>query len=272
MGPMRTTLPLLLLFLHSSFLIPDSSLASDAAAFLPPEPLFQPLRADPREARSALVRSLGRPQWEGSLGRNLDLVQWGSATRKAWGITGAAFACLGQDGWTFPMQANDWWLGSYLSRSRGRLSQRLEYMHVSSHLGDAFLGARTRIVYSRERFRLLLSARPAEGLRAYAGAGYWVKILPEGDPWCLQTGFERDSCAGRFLGRRLDLSFAYDLKYRQEAGGSLNHSARAGFALRRDAKTGHAVRMEFGFTDGLSEFGQFHNERSRRWTTGLYFD
>jgi hypothetical protein len=264
---------ILFLLLNSSFLIPNSSFAADSSAsFLPTEPLFKPLLADPREPRAALSRTLGQRQWEGAIGRTIEIAQWGEGVRKAWGITGSAFAWLDQRGTSFPLRDSDWWFGTYLSRKAGVVAQRLEYTHVSSHLGDALAGARERIVYSREMVRLLLSAERRTGRRFHLGAGYWVKTIPREEPWVFQVGMTQTLRLGPALGRELSLVAGYDLKYKQEADGALNSSVVAGLRLHDADEATRGILMNVGFRDGHHEFGQFFRERDRRWMAGLAFE
>lgn len=261
-----------LLLLNSSFLIHDSSFAAENAAFLPSELLFRPLFADPREPRAALSRTLGARQWEGAIGRTLELIQWGKGNRRAWGITGAAYAWLDQRGTSFPLRDSDWWFGTYWARRAGTASQKLEYTHVSSHLGDALFPQRERIVYSREMFRLLLSAERKAGRRFYLGAGYWIKTIPKEKPWFFQVGMSNSLELGRSLGKGLSLDTGYDLKYKNEADGGLNTSVILGVRLHEPGDFLRGVRLALGYFNGHSEYGQFFKERDRRWTMGLSFE
>ncbi len=264
---------ILFLLVNSSFLIPNSSFAADSStSFLPAEPLFKSLLADPREPRAALTRTLGKRQWEGAIGRTIELTQWGRGVRKAWGITGAAYAWLDQRGTSFPLRDSDWWFGTYLARKAGVASQKLEYTHVSSHLGDALFNQQGRIVYSREMFRLLLSAERKADRRFYLGAGYWIKTIPREKPWFFQVGMSNSLGLGRALGREVSLDTGYDLKYKNEADGTLNSSVILGFRLHELGDVLHGVRLALGYFNGRSEYGQFFREHDRRWTLGLQFD
>jgi hypothetical protein len=251
-------------------LFPTTLLAnSSETVFLPATSLFPILTADPREARISISRRLGKNEWEGSLGRVFEVVRWRRGeTLAAWGVSGAAFAWLDQHGSSFPMRANDWWIGTYLARSSGRLSHRIEYTHVSTHLGDALFGVRERIVYSREMVRLLVSVSDARRGRFYLGFASWVKTIPKEKSGFVQAGLERSFV----LGKSASLVISYDLKAKQEARGAFNHSLRLDGRLRPAGVDSTGVRLGLGWTSGLSEYGQFYRERERVWTVGLYFD
>ncbi len=267
---------LLLLFLILMFYGSTLSCAfasEGTSDFWPGSPLFRPLLADPREAHTALKRVLGRSQWEGALGGPVEFVQWGlGKSRMGWGITGAAFIWLDQHKNSFPMRDSDWWMGTYFSSRQGPLSQKFEYTHVSSHLGDALSDERRRVVYSREMFRLLAALGTRPGRRGYLGMGYWVKSIPGEKPWFFQSGIERFWC---FRGRgtlAFDFYGAVDLKYKQEAGGIWNKTLQTGIRLRRPPSEGGGIRFGVTYQSGKSEFGQFYTENDTHWTFGVYFN
>src|SRR5271154_374564 len=108
---------------------------SDAWTFLPPEPLFAPLLGDPREPHTSLTPTLDKTLYEGAVGATMELLRYQptDGTQWGWGMFGAGYILLGQNGATFPMQAGDWFAGTYVSEAGGPFSFRLEFEHQSSH-------------------------------------------------------------------------------------------------------------------------------------------
>ena len=158
------------------------TIAQDAKlSFLPAETLFNNLIGDPREPQNSLIARLDQPEFEGSIGKFIELLQWtpGDQTQWGWGIEGDSFInldSLGND--VYPERVNDWYLGTYFSEKTGDLSHRLEYLHVSSHLGDELFLDIPHIIYSRESFRYTLSYYPLRDSSAFTADWAITPISP----------------------------------------------------------------------------------------------
>jgi len=236
-------------------------------SYLPDQPFFRPLVADPREMRGALLMNLKGNRLDAVIGKTLPLLRrMDDNGNLEWGIHAAAFPYLKKQDLKFPMQENDWWFGTYVSGG-GRVAWRLDYTHVSSHLGDALFDEVKPIVYSREFMRLLGSTRRGP-CRFYIGPGALVHSIPRENGLFLQTGLEWKS---QRIGRDGHLYAAWDFKAKQEAGGVANHSLQAGWQWG-DAEKGRTVRFGIAYFHGNSENGLFYRSKEEKWTGGVYFD
>src|SRR6185369_15720634 len=88
----------------------------------------------------------------------------------------------------FPERVSDWYLGTYFSESLGNLSNRFEYIQVSSNLGDGGFKYIQGFVYVRQSFRFTTSFQPSEDFRLYAGVGYCPHVDPKEPPFFLHVG------------------------------------------------------------------------------------
>jgi len=235
--------------------------------YVPDQPYFRPLVADPRETRCFLSMSMQGNRLDGAIGKVLPLIRRQDADRTLeWGLHATAFPYLKQSDLKFPMQENDWWFGTYVSGGK-RIPWRFDYTHVSSHLGDALFSQMKPIVYSREFMRLLGSTRTGP-FRFYVGPGVLVHTLPKVKTLFLQTGLEWTS---RKIGRDGHLYAAWDFKAKHEADGVANHALQAGWQWG-DGEKGRTVRFGVTYFHGNSENGQFYLAREDKWSGGVFFD
>jgi hypothetical protein len=266
--------------------------------FMPSVSLFRPLLADPREAHLGFVRTTSHGRWEVSLGQVLDIVQsptdrqapllgrpfYSESRRWAWGLITGAFARLDQQDASFLMRDNDWMLGTYFSTMKAIQSKsdpglyliyaaRLEYTHVSSHLGDSLIGERPRLVYSRESVRGLFSVEATARGRIYLGLGAIAHSIPQEPSFFTQAGVELFGPERKALLRPVRPFLAYDLKYKREAGRGFNQSLRLGLQWRRSPdRDSTSFRFHLGYDRGRSDWGQFYRDWEERWSVGLSFD
>jgi hypothetical protein len=248
----------------------------DELRFLPPEPVFGKLIGDPREPQNALIADLSYPRFEGAIGPVLELLQWRpvDGSRWGWGIQGASFIELDSLGnFVYPERVSDWYLGMYFSESSGFFSNRLDYTHVSSHLGDELFDEVPRIIYTRESFRWISSYEPGENFRLYAGAGYSPHIAPQEKAFFLHGGMELYTNYLDFIFGTVGRGyFTYDIKLKQEAGGVVNQNFQWGFQWKWKKETSQALRMALSYYNGNSEYGQFYQSQDNHWGVGIYFD
>jgi hypothetical protein len=243
--------------------------------FLPSQTIFAPLIIDPRELGLGLVKFTNINQWEGSIGESYEIMQYRPDSRNRWGfgIRAAAFPWLGQEGRTFPMRANDWWLGVYLSHSNGNFSSRLEYTHISAHLGDALFEEQSPIVYSREFIRWLFSYNFLSQIRIYGGGGALVHSIPTEKPLFFQAGFEFFTLP--LFSNTLPIQWytGCDFQYQQELGGIVDVAAQLGIRLAESSKiSSRGIRIAISYYDGNYQWGQFFNQRDSNFGLGIYFD
>ena len=260
--------------------------------FLPPQPAFEKLIADPREPHDGIQIQSGSIPYEGDIGSAIELLQWRPADGSLWGfgILGAASIGLGTadpDAYPkrlvyeggvlnynlFPELVSDWQLGAYFSQSSGAISHRLEYTHVSSHLGDELFDYVPRFIYTRESFRYILSFQPSENARLYAGAGYSGHIDPAEKPFFLHAGAELYTNPFEFLFHTAGKGYlGYDMKLKAEAGGVFNQALQLGLQWKWKKESRQAVRLAVLYYNGNSEFGEFYRQKDEHWGFGIFFD
>jgi len=260
--------------------------------FLPPEPVFEALIADPREPHDSLQINDGPNAYEGSIGSIIEILQWRPEDQTRWGfgILAGAYIGLGNADFTsypkrvemvnglfvynaFPERVSDWQLGLSISESSGPLSHRIEFVHFSSHLGDELFGYVPRFIYTRESFRFTSSFKPSVNLRFYAGVGYWGHVDPVEKPFFIHAGTEIFSDGVDFLFKTTGCGYlGYDLKIKDEAGGILNQTVQFGFRWKWKKESTQAIRLAVLYHQGNSEYGQFYQQRDDHWGFGIYFD
>ena len=257
-------------------LLPEPSFSVEKSwKFLPSRTLFAPLMADRREPQTGFFTLINKNRYGGAIGQFFDLFQWkiSNKERVSWGVHGAAFALLDYGGGAFPMRANDWLFGTSISHSKERFSQRLEFTHASAHPGDSLTDERNWFKYSREYFRLILSYDYNDLIRFYGGGGVVVHTFPYVNPLFFQGGGEVFSSSKDFLSHPIRFYGAYDIKYKNEAGGVFNNSLQFGIQWRPSRKqTRKSIRLGINYFNGYNEFGQFYLEKETHWGLGIYFD
>jgi hypothetical protein len=264
---------------------------ADRWDFLPPTPLFNPLIGDLREPQDAIIAPLNEGVYDGAIGQTVEVIQWQSnaTTKWAWGIEGACFLELGSLGNAiFPLYVSDWYLGTYFSERSGNFSNRLEFEHVSSHLGDYLFDQYQydsqsgnwvlldpRIIYSRESLRYTASYDFSENFRLYGGPCYWTHLSPDsGDSrFFFHAGAEFYTDYFHFiLGTRGRGYFTYDLKVLGEAGGVVDQTFEIGFQWRWKRDSHQSVRMAALYYTGNSPYGQFFQLPENYLGLGIFFD
>ncbi len=248
--------------------------AEEKWSFLPALPLFEPLFADPREPNTAIIAYTNQARYEGSMGTAFELLRYEAAdqSRWGWGIFGLGSILLGEDGATFPMQASDWHAGMYLCEASGAFSQRFEFEHQSSHMGDALEGSLEPIISNGENLNFTTSFKPSEDLRLYAGMGVWANLFPPDNAFFASLGTELYSAPLNFLGTRLRGYGTGYLKWKAEAGGVLNQTYQLGFQWKFSPEETRAIRFALVYFNGNSEYGQFYLQKDEHLGIGVYFD
>jgi hypothetical protein len=241
---------------------------------LPSQLVFRPLIADPREVHDSVSANGAWNTYEGDIGDIIELLQWRplDGSRWAWGIEGASDIQLdGLGNGVFPERVSDWYLGTYFSESAGQVSHRLEYLHVSSHLGDS-LFPDPRIIFTRESFRWTTSFDPSRQLRVYAGVGYYPHMAPDDQRFYAHWGMELYSEDWPLRGTVVRGYLGYDGKYLREAGGVLDQNFELGVQWKWTKDSTRAIRVAVSYYAGNSDFGQFYRQSDNHWAWGVYFD
>jgi hypothetical protein len=251
---------------------------ADRWDFLPAEPLFNPLIGDLREPQYGIIAPLNESAFDGAIGQTIEFIQWQSneTTKWAWGIEGACFLELGSLGNAeFPLYVSDWYLGTYFSEKSGNLTNRLEYEHVSSHLGDYYFYSIGRIIYSRESLRFTSSYDFSNNFRLYGGPCYWTHLSPDsGDPRLFfHAGLEfYTDYFHLFLGTHVRGYFTYDVKVLGEAGGVVDQTFELGIQWRWKKDSHQSIRMAALYYTGNDLYGQFYQMPDNYLGLGIFFD
>jgi hypothetical protein len=263
--------------------------SADRWDFLPVEPLFNPLIGDIREPQYAIVAQPDSNHYDASIGQALDLIQWQSdeTTKWAWGLEGDCFLELDSlGGAIFPLRVSDWYLGTYFTEKSGNWSNRLEFEHVSSHLGDELFygtvssaGVTTYpvqpIIYSRESLRLTSSYYFSDQFRIYGGPCFWTHLSPDPDDPRLffHAGFEFYSDYFRLVSvAHIRGYLTYDVKVLGEAGGVIDQTLQLGIQWRWKRDSHQSIRTAFLFYTGNNPYGQFYNQPDTYWGAAIFFD
>jgi hypothetical protein len=160
-----------------------------------------------------------------------------------------------------------------LSESSGSFSNRLEFLHVSSQLGDGFFNSAQSVPYTQGSFRYTASYLVSDRIRLYAGGGVYTENVPGDPPFYIQMGTELyTSSFGLILGTMGRGYFTYDIQASQAFGGVLNQNFAAGFQWRRKKETHQAIRLALMYYNGNNDFGQFYRQNDNHWAIGLFFD
>lgn len=257
----------------SCFLYPFQSVAQQWT-FLPVTPLFQPLIGDPREPQTGVIAYTSQTQFEGAVGRELDLARYspGNGTQWGWGILGSGFIRLGVEGVAFPLEANDWYAGMYLCEVSGVFSHRLEFVHQSSHLGDSYEGSREPTIYNGENFNFTSSFQPSDDLRVYAGLGAWENLYPFDNAFFASVGAEFYSAPMALGGIFLRGYGTFNGKWKAQGPGAFDKTFQFGLQWKMEKRESRALRFALVYYNGLSEFGQFYPVPDEHWAVGIYFD
>jgi hypothetical protein len=255
-------------------------LAGESWDFLPTEPVFSPLIGDPKEARDAIDAQLDHSHFDGCVGQTIEFLQWHpeKGADWGWGIEGSSHIQLDSLGnATFPERVSDWQLGTYFSMKSGDLSARFEYLHVSSHLGDALFYPPNppHIIYSRESLRLILSWDLSETFRLYGGPAIWTHLSPNGaDPRSFgHAGFELYTGHFPFIAGTLGRGyFSYDLQIYAESGVVVDQAFQAGLQWKWKKESHQSIRMAALVYTGNSQYGQFFQKPDGYLGLGIFFD
>jgi len=148
-------------------------------------------------------------------------------------------------------------VGTYLRARYRDVAARLEFYHVSSHLGDEFLvrTGREPIETSREGFELLFQAAPITNLMVYGGPGVLVRSARSLKKASARFGAEWEPLGGAFARPYAGVDgfvwseLDWDPQIAMEAGIALGKNARVGFTV--------------GF--GPSRAEQFFREHETLW-------
>jgi hypothetical protein len=258
-----------------------SALSQESSVtFLPAGHVFAPLLADPREPNTSLAISPDLTQYDGALGGTLDLLRWANSdgSRWAWGALGSGYLSIlrysyTQQPFNFRLEDIDLWWGTYVGESSGPFSNRLEYLHGTSHLGDYyFFSGLQPISYTRDGLQLTDSFQPSPSFRLYGALGYWLYADPSAPSLFAQLGTEVYTHYSHFDGNLFRGFFAYDLKIGNEVNGVLDQNFELGVQLKGSKEDSPGIRLAVLYYNGNNLYGQFYGQSDNHWSFGFFVD
>ncbi len=257
-------------------------------AFLPPSNLFKPLLADPREPNNSLEVSRDTTRYDLSLGGSMDLVQWNLAQDNHWGvgIMGAGYLLIARYDWaSYRLEDSDLWYGLYICQSSGKLSNRFEYQHGSSHLGDWLFGTagtsfsiygqtfteEQAFPYERDLIQWTASYQPFDFLRVCGGLGDWLYATPTIQALFPHLEVEAFSGYSEIIGVFVRAFFAYDLKRGDLMSGITDQNFKLGIQMKPSKESLSELHLVLDYYNGNSEYGQFYLQRDNHFGIEISF-
>ena len=246
---------------------------------LPPGLLFRSYLAgekEPRMGTSLLFETGGDTLQESTIGARLGLVRYGTvgAIRpEGWQLDFEGAALLRQN-WTHSLDVDavDFRFGIPITWRRGPWAAKFAYYHLSSHVGDEFLGRNPgfrRVNYIRDAIVAAVSYDITCDWLVYAEAAFAFHTDGGAEPWEFQFGVEYSPIERN--GFRGTPFFAINGHLREEFnfGGSVN--AMAGWQWRSEYSD---VRLRFGahYYNGKSMQYSFFNQHEELIGLGLWYD
>lgn len=212
-------------------------------------------------------------------GKNIDFglalplaVYTSESAHSAWqiGFLGGITAGFGSQRTTLYLRAADFHAGIPISFRKGKFSTRVEFYHVSSHLGADYeqVSGLQPFHYSREEVEWLAAYDAPHHLRVYGGPRLLIRTYPAVGRWTFQAGSEWTPAS--VSGRHWHFYLADDFQTREEAGWKVNTSIEPG--VQWTTRKGEPVaRMEAWFYDGQEPFGELFQQRERVLGAQLIF-
>jgi hypothetical protein len=221
--------------------------------------IFRPPMADPFEPAS-LIRYGGNSL---DFGLSLPLtVYTDESKRSEWqiGFLGGIVARFGSERTTLYLKAADFHAGIPFSFRKGRFSTRIQFYHVSSHLGADYenLSGFQPFHYSREALQALAAYDAPHHVRIYGGPTLLVRTYPHVGRWAFQAGTEW--FPQRLSGRHWHAYLADDFQTRGEVDWQGSISVTPGVQLT----TSHeepVARFEAWIYSGQDPFGELFQGR-----------
>jgi hypothetical protein len=273
----------ILLFYMLSVVLSFPVCAEDHAPFLtgmapPPDELFAPLQADPRELHFALRLAFPKEDVtaaEVAIGHYYGIYRWAI-------LNGAGAVQVNIGGGIFPrfnfaankdLQVIDFYGNIPFDIRIGKWSGRFMIYHVSSHFGDDYIRTSGQIANrnSWNSLRSLISYDVAPALRLYTGYTYNLLVYPdEQKKQAYQSGFEIIS--NTFNNGRAQAYWANDLQWWERTEWKLQFNSQIGIKVGRKSLKARAISYFLEFTTGPEYYGQFFQREETRVGLGAKFD
>ncbi len=258
----------------------DLKLWNKTIIFLPEklEKIFPRLYADPFDTQMGLTKKLNVNQLIGRIGQNVYLFHFipssdGDAkdTKGMYlAMTGYSWTLLSREGNRFPLMAVDYLLAGFFDFYYHQAAIRLEYSHISGHLGDKFASEDIDIlprVYSRE-FISGYASITVEPFIAYGGIHFIYHSIPKVKLVNLQGGLMFG--LGDHVLEGNSPYFAIDLQAIGEFNYFINTSIQVGARLFYQNQRDY--RLAVTYYNGYSVFGQYYDRKRKYISAGFYLD
>ncbi|MCA8987109.1 MAG: DUF1207 domain-containing protein [Planctomycetaceae bacterium] len=247
---------------------------------LPAEVLYTSYLGAPREARlgQGLLYLNGTGWvWELEAGGRAGILRYGTSRPKnnegfQLDLWGAAFPRLNFEQ-NLDVDAVDFKVGVPLTWRQGQWQWKLEWYHISSHLGDEFLLRNPgfpRLDYLRDSIVLGGGYFPNPDLRLYAEADWAYNTNGGAKPWHFQFGVDYSPVGETPISSPLPF-FAISGLVREEVNYSGGVNVVTGWQWRGHEKKS-LFRMGFQYYAGQSLQMSFLNEYEELYGLGMWYD
>jgi hypothetical protein len=249
---------------------------------LPDELLYRSYQAGPHEPRlesAWLHESDDGWLWDFTIGSRVGLLRYGSQPGErpsGWQLDlhGAAFPRLNMEQ-NYDLDAVDFQAGIPLTWRDGPFQGKIEYRHVSAHLGDEFLirnPGYPRANYVRDSLVFGGGYWMTPDVLLYAEADYAFNADGGAEPWHFRFGVDYSpQPVAEWLGWHGMPFVGVNGELREEAdfGGAIN--VLAGWQLR-GPESDRILRFGLQFYDGRSRQFSFFNQHEQLIGLGLWYD
>ena len=270
--------------LASALLLASLSAAAGATSvdlFPRPNEIFPLLIADPRHIQlsASYYRLDGQNTSDIGLGYSWGLTRWRSGELQdwlwEWDVEGMAYSRFQIGGGINKFETVDFFANLPVTVRRGDVAFKGTLYHESSHLGDDYIRDthNTGFRSSNEGVRLQASVEPRRYARLYGGTTYLLHEIPVAGPWSLQGGlefFSDDLTRSKRIRTRLFV--AQDFQWHQDVQWNMDSHTVAGLKFNFHESLTRAMRVQLGYFNGHSPFGQFYTQRTHYADVSLAFE
>ncbi len=242
--------------------------------------LFHKLLADPRQVQLLMsyYRLHGENMGDVALGHRWGMDRWSDrfGNQYQWDLEGMAYSRFQVGLQMNYLETIDYIANLPLEIRHGPYSGEIMLFHQSSHLGDGYIRQTGNMGFnfSVNGFRAIFSRNFWKVLRVYGGGYYLLDVAPGSlGREEVQGGFELKSPQFHELKikRPLFIYLAEDVQSHQYNQWNINSNLVAGIGLI-SRRSGRVVRLQLGYFDGHSPYGQFYFEREHYVNVALAFD
>lgn len=183
-------------------------------------------------------------------------------------LEAGVFAVFCHDTSSSPLQNADYYVGIPLSYAVGPWAFRSRVYHISSHLGDEFIGHNKHACRKNKSFEAVdfsTSYQMNDILRLFGRLGAVVHSDSEMhiDPWYLEYGLEARAWRHNFTQLYGQPFLALYFRNMQETNYRFDSSIAIGYEWGKIQGFGRKVRTYLGYYNGFSNDGQFSRKKTQ---------